>query len=69
MYVVSLGSIVGGQGTHVRVILVLSECLEYVRGLACPPFNDTGSLGSPSRRVVYPRGYHPGDCLPFPCGE
>ena len=54
----SLGSIVGGQGARGRVILVLRECIRNASAVSfvLPAFDDTGSLGSPPRQVVYPPG-------------
>ena len=47
-----------GQGTRARVILVLRECIlnAPVVLLVLPAFDDTDSLGSPPRQVVYPPG-------------
>ena len=53
----SLGSIVGwGQGACARVILLLPECIwnTPVVSLVFPAFDNTGSLGPPPRKVVYP---------------
>ena len=52
----SLGSIVGGLGDCTRVILVLCKCIWKAPAvsLVLPGFEDTGSLGSPPRQVVYP---------------
>ena len=54
-----LGSVVEGLGgASAHVILVLCESIwnaATVR-LVLPAFDDTGSLGSPPRRVVYPPG-------------
>ena len=49
--------LLGGQGTRARV-LVLRECIwnAPLVSLALLAFDDTGSLGSPSRQVVYPPG-------------
>ena len=59
----SMGSIFGGLGARARVILVLRECLWNAPtvSLVFPAFEDTGSLGSPPRRVVYPPGSTLGD--------
>ena len=73
--VVGLGGVwvqlVGGQGAHARVILVLRECRSIWNApgvsLVLLTFNDTVSLGSPPRQVVYPLGSTLSDCLPFPC--
>ena len=61
----------GDQGARTRVILVLRECIwkAPVVSLVFLVFDDTGSLGSPPRRVVYPPGSTPGNYIPFPCGE
>ena len=50
--------LLGGQGTHACVILVLWECIwnAPVVLLVLPAFDDTGSLGSLPRQVVYPSG-------------
>ena len=42
------------QGTHARVILVLRECTwnASMVSLVLLAFDDTGSLGYPSRRMV-----------------
>ena len=65
--------LLGSQGAHARVTLVLRECIwnAPAASLVHLAFSDTGSLGSPLRQVVYPRlnGSTLGDCLPFPCGE
>ena len=44
------------QGTHARAILVLCECIRNAAAvsLVLTAFDDTGSLGSPPRPVVYP---------------
>ena len=67
----SLGSIVGGQGARARANLVLRECIwnAPVDSLLLPAFEDTGSLSSPPRPVVYPPGSNLDNCLPFPCRE
>ena len=54
--------LLGGQGGCARAVLVLSECIWNVSevSLVLPAFDDAGSLGSPLRRVVCPRGFHPG---------
>ena len=61
----------GGLGAHARVILVLRECIWIVPevSLVFLTFDDTGSLGSPPRQVVYPPDSTLGDFLPFPCGK
>ena len=48
----------GSQGTRGRVILVLRECIWNAPAvpLVLPTFDDTVSLGSPPRHVVYPPG-------------
>ena len=45
-----------GQGACDRVILVLRECIcnTPAFSLVLPAFDDTSSLGSPPRQVVYP---------------
>ena len=55
----SVGSVVGGSRGRARVILVLCECIWNVPtvSLVLPPFDDTGSLGSPPHQVVYPAGF------------
>ena len=52
--------LLGSQETCARFILVLRECIWNAPAvtLILPSFDDTGSLGSPARRVVYPRGFH-----------
>ena len=47
------------QGARAPAILVLRECIwnASVVSLILPPFHDTGSLGSPSRQIVYPPGF------------
>ena len=53
----SLGSICGeGQGARTLIILVLRECIRNAPAvsLVLPAFDDTGSMGSPLRQVVYP---------------
>ena len=46
----------GGQGTCAHVILALRECIwnATVVSLFLPAFDNTGSLGSPPRQVIYP---------------
>ena len=60
----SLGSIVGGLGPRIRVILVLRECIWNAPAVSLflPTFDDTGSLGSLPRQVVIPlfKWFHPG---------
>ena len=58
------------QGTRARFTLGLRECIwnAPAASLALPAFDDTGSLGFPPRRVVYPPCSALGDCLPFHCG-
>ena len=53
-----LGSIVVGSGGRARVILVLREFILNTPAalLVLQVFDDTGSLGSPPRQVVYPPG-------------
>ena len=53
-----LGLIVGDQGPRALVILVLRECIwnALAVSLVLPAFDDTGSLSSPQRQVVYPPG-------------
>ena len=48
----------GGEGDCARVILVLREFIWNAPAvsLVLPAFEDTDSLGSPPRRVVYPPG-------------
>ena len=52
------------QGARVSAILVLRECIwnAPVVLLDLPTFDDTGSLGSPSRQVSIPlvKWFHPG---------
>ena len=50
------------SGVSACVILVLRGCIWNFPAvsLVLPPFDDTGCLGYPPRRVVYPRGFHPG---------
>ena len=45
-------------GARARVIFVLRECIWNVPAvsLVLPTLEDTGSLGSPLRQVVYPSG-------------
>ena len=52
----SLGSTVGSPGARALVILVLRECIwnAPVVSLFLPAFEDTGFLGSPPSRMVYP---------------
>ena len=47
-----------GQGARTRVILVLREFIWNATAvsLVLQTFDDTSSLGSPSRQVVYPPG-------------
>ena len=54
--------LLGGQGANARVILILYECIwnEPAVSLVLPAFDDTGSLDSPPRQVVY----SPGSMLP-----
>ena len=44
-----------GQGARARVILVLHECIwnKPAVSFVHPAFDDTSSLGSPPRKVVY----------------
>ena len=58
-------------GVGFRVILVLHECISNVSvvSLVLPAFDDTDSLGSSPRQVVYPLVPILGECLPIPCGE
>ena len=52
-----MGSIVGGEGSRARVILVLRECIwnaPAVSLVLLQAFGDTGSLGFSQRKVVYP---------------
>ena len=46
----------GGQGVHARVILVLRQRIwnAHAVSLVFQPFDDTGSLGSSPRSVVFP---------------
>ena len=50
----------GGESQGSIVILVISECIRKAPAvmLFLSAFDDTGSLGYPPRRMVYPRGYH-----------
>ena len=59
----------GSQGAHTHVILVLHECIWNAPAvlLVLPAFDDTGSLDSLPRRLVFPRGSTLGDCLLFHC--
>ena len=45
-----------GQGARAHVIVVLRECIWNASAvlLVLPAFDDTGSLGSPPRQMVYP---------------
>ena len=54
----SLGPTVGGYGIHTRVILVLREYIWNTPTVSfvIPTIDDTGSLGSLPRQVVYPPG-------------
>ena len=63
--------LLGVQGPRAHVIFVLRECIwtAPLVSLLLPAFNDTGSLGYPQFRLVYPIGFGPGDFLPFPCGK
>ena len=66
--------VLGGQGARTRVILVLRECVWNAPAVlvVLPAFDDTGSLGSPQRQVVYPPWLYGStlcNCLPFPCRE
>ena len=58
--------LLGDQVARARVILVLRECIWNAPAflLVLPAFEDTGSLGSPPRQVVYSRlnGSTLGDC-------
>ena len=47
------------QGACARVILVLRECIWNVPAVSLdlPTFDDTSSLGSPPREVVYPTSF------------
>ena len=49
-------SILGGSRGYARVILILRECIwnAPLVSLFLPTFDDTGSMGSPPRQVVYP---------------
>ena len=51
----------GGQGVRARDILVLRECIWNARAvsLVISALDDTGSLGSPPHRAVYPPWFHP----------
>ena len=62
-----LVSIVGDEGPRACIILVLRECIWNAPAVSFvfPAYDDTGSLGSPPRRVVFPPGSTLGDCLPF----
>ena len=48
--------LLGGQEPRARVSLALRECMwnAPTASLVFPVFYDTGFLGNPSRRVVYP---------------
>ena len=48
----------GGLGARACVILVLRECIWHTPAvsLVLPSFDDTGSLGSLPRQIVYPLG-------------
>ena len=59
--------LLGGQGARACVILVLSECI-WNAPAVLPTFDDTGSLGSHPRRVVYPPGSILGDASRFLAG-
>ena len=54
----SLGSTDGGEGARARLILALCEYIWNAPAvsLVFPTFDDTGSLGSPPRQVVFPLG-------------
>ena len=62
IYISGVGGVwvqmLGDLGARVRVILVLRECtwIAPAVSLVLPAFDDTGSLGSPPRQVVYPPG-------------
>ena len=58
----------GGQGARARLILVLRKYIWNAPALSLvlPTFDDTGSLNSPPRRVVYLPGSTLGECLPLP---
>ena len=51
-----MGSVVDGSGARARVVLVLREYIWNAPAfsLALPTFDDTGSLSSPPRQMVYP---------------
>ena len=60
MYIYGVGGVwvqlLEGQGPRARVILVLRERIWNAPAvsLVLPAFNDTGSMGSPPRQLVYP---------------
>ena len=58
------------QGFRVRVILVLRECILHAPVVppVLPTFDVAGSLGFPPLNGLS-LGFHPGNCLSFPCGE
>ena len=51
----SLGSIVEGQEDRAHVILILRVCIwnAHAVSFVLAAFDDTGSLSSPPRQVVY----------------
>ena len=51
-----MDGLLGGQGAYTHVILVLRVCIwnAHTVSLVLPAFDDTGSLGTPPRQVVYP---------------
>ena len=56
---------------YMYIIVVLLEWIwnSLAVALVSPTIDDTASLGSPARWVVYPPGSTLGYCLSFPCGE
>ena len=51
--------LLGCQGSRARVVLVLRQCIWNAPAVSLvpPAFDNTGSLGSPPRQVVYPPGF------------
>ena len=62
-------SLLGDQGARSRVILVFRECIWNAAtvSLGLPDFDDTGSVSSLPRRVVYLPVSTLGDCFPITC--
>ena len=71
MVVRVLVQLLGSEGARARVISVLCECIWNAPAvvLLLPAFDDSGSLGSPPRRVVYTRGSTLSDCPSFLAGN